>query len=80
MKMLVLKPIRWPCSLAECPTGPFVFEDQACFKSEYRGHTGCIEAYNRAGELFWAGTHSVEEQAKIMVQPVEAVWVEAEEG
>ncbi len=72
MERKVIVPDGWPCTLAECPPGPFVTlenPDLLCFKSEYtqddRGDDGRIMAYNSAGEFFCG------DGDKTKVQPVE---------
>jgi len=86
MKILILEPNGWPCTLEECPPGFFVTCEEygsLCFKSEYtmgiNDHR--IQAFNCAGEFFCGSPNakSEEERIKIMVQPVIDRW-EDEEG
>lgn len=79
MKRLILEPQGWQCTLEECPAGFFVFENNVCFKTEYRTEKMEIEAYNEAGEFFWGGTESYPIRANLMVQPVISNWVDDEE-
>lgn len=69
MKRYVIVPIGWPCTLAACPAGSFVYQDALCFKSEYRSD-GNIEAFCESGEFFWGGTETEEVRSQIVVQPV----------
>lgn len=66
MKQITLVPSGWPCTLEECPPGPFIVSDRLCFKSEYGDNEGKRDIYNSAGE-FWCGGYDV------VVQPVETV-------
>lgn len=68
MRRLLIEPDGWPCLLAECPAGHFVYEDQLGFKSEYHGEGNRIEAFCDSGEFFVT--------QNVMVQPVIARWVE----
>jgi hypothetical protein len=77
-KRLVLNPSGWPLPLGECPPGFFVFEDDLCFKTEYRTEQGKMEVYCCSGEFFCAGTSSEEQKAGLIVQPVEPDWEEYE--
>lgn len=79
MKRLVIVPDGWPCSLAECRPGHFVCDEILGFKTEYRESDGKIQAYNEAGEFFWAGTKEESERRRIIVQPVNPTWQEYEE-
>lgn len=63
MKRLVLRPVGWPCALADCPPGLFVCDDVVGLKTEY----GNTEAYCDSGERFCS---------KDLVQPCEALWEE----
>ncbi len=74
MKQLVLKPNNFPCTLRECPPGPFLFNDVPCFKSEYRHNNGRIDAYNQAGEFFCANGEA--DVNAVIVQPLEWFWEE----
>lgn len=79
MKRLIIVPSGWPCKLAECSPGFFLWQDMntelyhasLCFKSEYG------DVFNEAGECFWGGTTSKEARADIMVQPCDWEWEEA---
>lgn len=73
MKRLELKPSGFPMTLAECPPGFFLFENHVFLKSEY-GH---CESYCESGEMFWGGTTSLAERAKLQVQPLESEWTES---
>jgi hypothetical protein len=72
MKQVLIEPDGWPTTLAECPPGPFMFNDSLCFKSEYRTD-GKIEAFCESGEFFWGGTSANEDRNRLMVQPVKVV-------
>jgi hypothetical protein len=78
MKRYVIVPDGWPCTLAACPAGSFVYQDTLCFKSEYRV-CGKIEAFCKSGEFFWGGTETEEDRAALVVQPVQLVIEEVEE-
>lgn len=69
MTRLELKPNGFPCTLEECPPGPFLHGKDVCFKSEYHSNTGRIEAYCSSGEAYH-GTG--------LIQPLESVWIEEE--
>lgn len=75
MKRCTLIPDGWPCSFAECPPGFFMFNKNIFLKSEYGGD----EAYCESGEVFWGGTQTKEERAKLEVQPVRVHWEYYEE-
>ncbi len=76
MKRFELKPDGWPCRLAECPPGPFLFKEALGFKSEYTSDKGFPEAYNEAGEYFHGdGKSDAKDQ---IVQPLIVEWVEVE--
>ena len=65
-------PDGWPCTLEECPPGPFVsveYPNSLCFKSEYRTPDGRVESYCESGEFFCG---------KGLVQPVEMIVKEVE--
>lgn len=74
MKQLIVVPDGWPCTLAECPPGFFIFRESLCLKSEY----GVNEAYVESGEYFAGGTTTKEERSLLIVQPVKSVWQEVE--
>ena len=69
MTKLLIVPDGWPCTLEECPPGPFVTLDNPnllCFKSEYSqppAHKYPM-ALNSAGEFF---------SGEGRVQPVEMI-------
>lgn len=71
MERKIITPDGWPCTLAECPPGPFVtleHPDLLCFKSEYlHDNCGRVMAFNSAGE-FYCGDGD-----KTKVQPVEMI-------
>lgn len=71
MKQLIINPNGWPCTLEECPPGPFVDlkYNTLCFKSEYHSENGKPEAYNSAGEFYHGDG---------LVQPVIAEWDDVE--
>jgi len=71
MKKLCVTPDGWPCRFAECPPGPFVFQDTPCFKSEYGQ-----DAYVESGEAFWGGALKPEERAELIVQPCRYEWID----
>lgn len=48
-KDLVLIPNGWPCTLAECPPGLFMFGKCLGFKSEYANDIFVVDS----GEAFW---------------------------
>lgn len=68
MKILLIKPDGWPRSLADCPPGHFVYEQQLCFKTEYSGDSVFCES----GEYFRP------KPVDPIVQPVIAVWENVE--
>ena len=67
--IFTIEPDGWPCTLADCPPGFFVFEGSLCSKSEYLTD-GNIEAFNCAGEAFWGGTSTQISRISLVVQPV----------
>ena len=72
MRKLLIEPDGWPCTLVECPPGPFInveSPDMLCFKSEYRNDDNKMMAYNSAGEFY----HS-----DALVQPVRMTVVDEE--
>lgn len=79
MKKLIIKPDGWPCTLAECPPGFFVFEGWLGFKSEYGDDSDKMEVFNSGGEAFWGGVSGHEARAALVVQPVVAEWEEHKE-
>ncbi len=74
-RRMVIVPDGWPCALSDAPPGFFVFQDRLSMKSEYRTD-GIVDAYCESGEYFWGMTSSVEDRAKLIVQPVEVKWEE----
>lgn len=82
MKRLVINPEGWPCTLAECPPGHFLFGEYLCFKTEYAQEVKgdyFPQSYCETGEFFWGGTKTHEERSRLIVQPVTAEWEEYEE-
>lgn len=75
MKILVLKPEGWSCSLDECPSGLFLYNDNVCFKTEYHTTDGLVEAYCESGEVFVGGVSS-KERDNLIVQPLVSEWDE----
>lgn len=71
MQTLQILPTGWPCTLAECPPGLFVFNSSVGFKSEY----GIDDPYCESGEIFWGGVSTKEERSKLIVQPCVATWI-----
>lgn len=65
----LIEPRGWPCTLNECPPGPFLCDGELSFKTEYKTD-GHMEVYNSVGEVLWAGKGSHAEVCKITVQPV----------
>ena len=77
VRQLVIKPDGWPCTLAECPPGLFIFDaadyQTLGFKSEY----GVDNPYIiDGGEVFWGGVNTKEARGKLPVQPCQAVWID----
>ena len=77
-KQLLLSPDGWPCTLSDCPPGPFLWLDGEAdgalgFMSEYRDQHG-PQAFNEAGERIPLAQHG---SAK--VQPLQPVWTETED-
>lgn len=73
MKRFVIKPENWSCTLAECPAGFFMFNDQLCLKTEYVG-CGPQGVYGASGEVFWGGAKTGAIRQKVLVMPVKVVW------
>lgn len=72
MKKLIMQPDGWPCTLAECRPGYFVFNGEYLgFKSGYYSKDNKPDAYNEAGEFYWGDSEK-------LVQPVNSVWEESE--
>jgi hypothetical protein len=79
MKRLLIEPHGWPCTLAECPPGFFLYQDDLCMKTEYVRESidgKGPEAYCDSGEAFWGGVSTNAECAKLVVQPVNTKWEE----
>lgn len=75
MRILVVIPDSWPCTLAECPPGLFVFEDTLGIKTEYRTDSADIEVYvAESGEVFWGGVKTPELRSKLIVTPCHHEW------
>ena len=72
MKKLIIVPCGWSCTLDECPPGFFEYNDELCLKAVY----GSFEAFCANGDAFWGGTSTKKERDNLIVQPVEARWVE----
>ena len=71
MRKIELIPEGFPVSLAECPEGPFLYDGDVGFKSEYQGKPETIDAYClESGEYFWGGTSTGEKQRELIVQPL----------
>jgi hypothetical protein len=68
-KILTLVPEGWPCGLSDCPPGFFLFDNEACFKSEYGD-----DAYCDSGEIFWGGAPNRVSRDNLIVQPLIAKW------
>lgn len=67
MQRKLIVPDGWPCTVGECPPGPFVTLENPellCFKSEYGDNDGKLDVYNSAGEFFHGDG---------LVQPVEMI-------
>lgn len=62
MKIAVLRPIGWPCTLAECPPGPLVMADMLCFKELSDGHVYDDRGVHMGGE------------STNLCTPVELIW------
>lgn len=57
----------------------FRYGDTLGFKSEYHADGGAIEAYCLgSGEMFWGGTTTPQEQAALMVAPIDGEQLQAE--
>ena len=78
MKKMIIVPYSWLCTLAECPAGFFVIDDELCFKTQYpttlNQVKGQIDAYCFNGSVFWGGTSDIKIRANIIVQPVVVQW------
>ena len=62
------------CTLYDCPPGPFRFQGEIHFKSEYSGDRGEPDAYcGDSGEFFWGGAKSYKERNLLKVIPLEQV-------
>lgn len=60
------KNLLQPCSFSECSPGMFQYKHDLFVKSEYGEEAYCISS----GEIFWGGTKSPEERAKLIVFPI----------
>jgi len=91
MKRVTLVPHGWPCSLDDCPPGPFTVPGSEPgtymgFRSSYldtvstEGRTQRrVQAYTlTTGEAWWGGTTNHEDRGAMLVQPL-AVEVEDDE-
>lgn len=75
MKKLEIVPKGWSCTVEECPPGHFVYQDQLCFKTEYRGDKSISVGGNDDIEVFCcSGEHFC--PRNITVQPVSYQWEE----
>jgi len=74
MRKLVIKPVEWPCTLAECPPGLFVLDSSLGLKTEY----GDMEVYTGGGEIFWGGAANKEDRSNLLVTPATYEWEEEE--
>ena len=63
-----IKPAGFPCKIEECPPGMFLYENQICFKSEYKTNAGEMELYCDSGEAFVP--------REVLVTPLEYVVIE----
>ena len=63
--------------MVECPPGYFLFNENVCFKSEYRTKGSC-DVYCDSGEYFWGGVKTRDERNELKVQPLVPIWIEAE--
>ena len=62
MKQVKINPDGWEVKIESCPPGFFMYENQLCFKTEYRQENGDIEVYCDSGETFMS--------REVLVQPV----------
>lgn len=74
MRTLQLVPDGFKCTLAECPHGLFLCDDETMvgLKSDYGDYYLAID-----GDAFWGGTSSKEDRDKIIVQPLRYEWKES---
>jgi hypothetical protein len=78
MKELVIEPDGWPCRLDECRPGLFVCDGALVALSEYgQNPEGYLAS---SGEFFAGGVGTQDERNALMVQPVRAVWRDADPG
>ena len=78
MKRCLIVPTGWPCTLGDCPPGPFIFDSRLCFKSEYITENKC-DAYCASGEYFCGPPPQTDEsRSACMVQPVHIEWSDGE--
>jgi hypothetical protein len=63
---------KYKVSLEDLPAGClFLYNQTLCLKTEYKTTNGAIEAFIvGSGEMFWGGTNTTEEQAKLKVKKV----------
>jgi hypothetical protein len=75
MKTLVVIPVDWQCTIADCPPGLFVRGDQMGFVSEYTDESGNREVFvAESGEYFWGGAGTMEERDQLLVIPCSWEW------
>lgn len=85
MKRLVLNPVGWPCTLAECPPGLFLSffgneQGDVCLKTDYpKPGTRLSDAYCDNGDAFWGGAQTKADREALRVQPIEATWEEIDD-
>jgi hypothetical protein len=62
-------------SLAECPIGLFLHDDELCLKTEYGNNDGRIDAYIvSSGEFFWGSPpQTIASQRAQLVNPVKCI-------
>lgn len=75
MKRLELIPTGFPCTLAECPAGFFLKDNEVCFKSEYFTNDR-PDAYCEGGCYFWGGDEGKKDINAVIVQPLISAWFE----
>lgn len=91
MKRLVLGPVGWPCTLAECPPGLFLYNDTVGFKTDYNAMEPVPPVNVPGDQLRWkVGTHpdaynsagenfcvgTKDETDRQFVQPLDWMWEE----
>lgn len=73
MKRLVILPDGWPCTLAECPPGLFLFQERTLgLKTDYSDDQPYVVD---SGEVFWGGVGTPEDREELIVQPCAWGWV-----